>query len=131
MGKQTKPEILDLIGVLIFVDKDIFEAVLVLRQNFRLAAQQVEAVEQQVTEIAGIERFQPVLIEPVEMLALAICIGFVFARIEIAGPQPLVLPAINQRGEQARREALVIDAFGLDQLFEQAKLVVGVDDREI
>jgi hypothetical protein len=85
LRQQPQPQVLDLVGVLVFVDHDVFEALLVLFQHVAVGAQHVEHVQQQVAEIAGVQRFQPVLIELVELLALAVGVSFVLAGIEIGG----------------------------------------------
>ena len=48
--------------------------------------------------------------------------------IEVAGIEPAVLPAIKQACELARRPALLVEIVFADQLFEEAQLIVGVDD---
>jgi hypothetical protein len=49
----------------------------------------------------------------------------------MGGIEATVLPAVDQPGERARRPALVVDVLGDEDLFEQAQLVVGVEDGEI
>src|SRR5262245_38217389 len=66
LREQPQPEILGDIGVLILVDQDDLEAALIFRQQIRLLGEKSEAVEQKVTEIAGIERAQAILIVLVE-----------------------------------------------------------------
>ena len=93
-----------------------------------MLAKDVEHMEQQIAEVAGVERFQAVLVELVELRAAAIGVAFVLHRIEIAGIEPAVLPAVEQAGELARRPALLVEIVFLDQLLEQPQLVVGIDD---
>ena len=47
------------------------------------------------------------------------------------GRQPAVLPAVDQRGEHARRPALLVDLLGVEELLEQPDLVVDVENSEI
>ena len=47
------------------------------------------------------------------------------------GAEPLVLPAVDHLRERARRPALVVESLGLDELAQQADLVVGVEDGEV
>ncbi len=63
-----------------------------------MRAEDVEHVQHQIAEIAGVERLQPVLIQLVELLSAAIGIAFVLYRIEIARVEPAVLPAVDQPG---------------------------------
>ena len=68
LREQPQPQILGLVGVLIFVDQDVLEALLVLLEHVAVRAQDRQHVEQQVAEIAGVERLQPLLIGGVELL---------------------------------------------------------------
>ena len=88
-------------------------------------------VEQQVAEIAGVERFEAGLIGGVEFLAAAIGVEFGFSGIEVGRSQPLVLPTVDQSGERTGGPAFFVKIGGRDELFEQAELVVGVEDGEV
>ncbi len=65
------------------------------------------------------------------MLPLAIGIGFAVRGVEVGRGQAAVLPLVDQARELARRPALLVEPLGLDELLEDAKLVVGVEDGEI
>jgi hypothetical protein len=67
----------------------------------------------------------------VQLAAAAVGIAFALARIDLSRGQALVLPFIDQAGEAAGGEALLVEVGGDDQLLEQAKLVVGVEDGEV
>ena len=129
LGQQAQPQVLDLVGVLIFVDHDIFEALAVLLQHVRVAAQHGQHVQQQIAEVAGVERLQPILIEPIELLPLAIGKALVLQRVEVIGAQALVLPAVDALRQLAGRPALFVQPLSLDQLLQDAQLIVGIDDR--
>ena len=131
LRQQPQPEILAGVGILIFIDEDIFEALLIMFEHIAVIFQDHQHVQQQVAEIAGVERLQPRLIQRIEMAALAVGIGFPVARIKVGRRQAAVLPLVDQRRELARRPALFIESLGLDDLLEHAKLVVGVEDGEI
>src|SRR3546814_6851044 len=73
-------------------------------------------MEQQVAEVAGVQCFQPRLIERVEMLALAVGIGLLVGGIEIAGNEAAVLPFVDEAGELACGPASLVEPFGLAQL---------------
>ena len=45
-------------------------------------------------------------------------------------PEAAVFPAIDHRGEQPGRPALLVDILGLEQLFEQPDLIVGIEHGE-
>src|SRR3546814_12238259 len=88
-------------------------------------------LEQQMAEIAGGDGFEALLVLRVKFSAAAVCVAFGLARVDIGGGEPLVLPLIDQPGELAGGEALFVEIGGGDELLQQAKLIVGVEDREI
>jgi hypothetical protein len=61
----------------------------------------------------------------------AVAIGRAFAGGHLVRRQAAVLPAVDMGGKLAGGPALFVDAFGLDELFQQADLVVGVEDGEV
>ena len=131
LREQPQPQVLHLVGVLVFVDQDVLEPLPVLLEHVAVAAHDVEHVQQKVAEIAGVQRLQPVLVERVELPAAAVGVGLVLACVELGRTQPLVLPAIDQPGQLAGGPALFVELVRLDQLLEQAQLVVGIDDRVV
>ena len=60
------------VGVLVLVDEDVAEPALVLRQHVGVALQDGEDVQQQVAEVAGVQRPQPLLVLGVELGALVV-----------------------------------------------------------
>ena len=54
LREEPEPEILDLVGVLIFVDEDVFEPMVVLREHLWFCPENVEHVQQQIAEVARI-----------------------------------------------------------------------------
>ena len=88
-------------------------------------------LEQKVAEIGGVQHLQPRLIGGIKFAALAIGEGMGLAGRHLVGRQPAVFPAVDMAGELARRPAFLVDAFGDDDLFHQAGLVVCVENREI
>ena len=67
LGKQAKPEILRDIGVLIFVHQDRFEPLLIVLQNRGFFAEECQAMQQKITEIAGVQGQEPLLIGLIEL----------------------------------------------------------------
>ena len=86
--------------------------------------------EQQIAEIGGIQDFQPLLIELVELGALAVGESGGFGCRHMRGIETTVLPVVDLIGKRARRPALVVDVLGLQDLFQQPNLIVGIDDGE-
>ena len=57
LSEQAQPEILGGVGVLIFIDQHIAEAVVILLEDFGVFLEQPDVFEQQVAEIGGVEGF--------------------------------------------------------------------------
>ncbi|MPL84433.1 hypothetical protein SDC9_30398 [bioreactor metagenome] len=130
LRQQPQPQILRDVGVLILVDKDIAEPALILRQHIRVGLEDRHHMQQQIAEIDGIQRAQPVLIGGVK-LGAAVVEGRGLGALHPLGRQRAVLPAVDDARELARRPALLVHVRGEDQLFQQPDLVVGVEDGEV
>src|SRR3546814_5993641 len=85
-------------------------------------------MKQQIAEIAGIERPQTILILPVYFLSQTIGIGFALAGIQQFRRQALVFPPTDQAAKLPRGPALFIDPRGMNELLQQTKLMVRVQD---
>jgi hypothetical protein len=127
--EQTQPGVLDGIGVLELIDQDMREASLVVMQDVRPIAQYLQRAQQQIGEV---ER------------AATDPRGFVFAidrdhlvLREVAGlgqvmrTQSLILLAIDEALDLARRPARFVDLQFLEQALDESKLIVGVEDLEL
>ena len=104
---------------------------MVLGEHVGVLLEQADAFEQQVAEIDGVQRFEAGLVVGVELLGLAVGIDAGLARRDVGGQQAAVLPVVEHAGEGAGRPALLVDVLGLEQLLDQADLVVGIEDGEI
>ena len=131
MGEQLEPLILAGVGVLIFVDQQIAEAVAILAEHVGMLAEDHQHVEQQVAEVAGVEGPQAVLILGVELGPAAGGVDLAFAVIDLVGRPAAVLPAVDEPGELARGPALLVEIGRGDELLDHAQLIVGIEDREI
>ena len=120
-----------LVGVLIFVDEQVAEAVAIAFEHVGVRAEDHQHVEQQVAEVAGIQGFETLLILRIELRAAAGGEGFGFAGVDLLRRPAAIFPAVDQAGELARRPALLVEVGGLDQLLEHAQLVVGVENGEV
>ncbi len=131
LRQQTQPEILRDVGVLVFVDQDVAEAVVVDRQNIGMLLPQGHAVHHQVAEIDGVHLGEALLVLAIDVGRLAVGeLTGIVAR-HLLRRQRAILPALNDPGQDPRRPLLVVDPLGLQQLLDQARLVVGVEDGEI
>src|SRR5205085_7943002 len=102
LGEQPQPEILALVGVLIFVDEYVLEAVLIELQHLAVGPQDHQHVEQQVAEIAGVECLEPRLVAGVEFGALAVGICLALGGIDLRRVPAAVLPAADQPAQKPR-----------------------------
>ena len=68
---QPQPEILRDVGILILVYQHVAEAILILRGDFGVVAEEADGFEQQIAEIDRIQRLESLLIERIELAALA------------------------------------------------------------
>ena len=87
-----------------------------------------DVVQQQVAEVAGVQRAQSRLIGRVEALALAV--GEILGRRQLVRGPPPVLPVIDQARQRTRRPPLCVDVGRFQQLLQQPLLVVGIQDGE-
>ena len=131
LRQQPQPQILRNVGVLIFVHQHVAEAILVLRQHVGVLAENAQVMQQQVAEVGGVQSLEPLLIGRIDRLAAPVGEIAALAGGNIGRHQPAVLPAVDHRGEQPRRPALLVDVGRADDLLHQPDLVVGVENREI
>ena len=130
LRQQAQPHILNDVGVLIFIDQNIFETFLIQPQHVRIFPQKPHAFQQQVAEIGGIQDFQPLLVQRIELAALAIGERLRLARRHARRVKPAILPRVDLMREGAGGPALVVDVLGFQNLLHQPDLVVGVENGE-
>ncbi len=104
---------------------------MVVLQHVRIGAEDADRVAEQVAEVAGVQRLQPLLIGLVELAALAVGEAAGVALGDVGGAEALVLPAVDHLRELLGRPALVVQALGLDELLDQPHDVVGVENGEV
>ena len=66
LRQRPQPQVLGDVGVLVLVDQNVAELALVLAGDLRMLAEQGQDVQQQVAEVGGVERAQPLLVFGVE-----------------------------------------------------------------
>ena len=72
LRQQPQPHVLGGVGVLVLVDEDVAEAPVIFLQHIRIGAEDADRMQQEVAEVAGVQRLQPFLIGLVELAALAV-----------------------------------------------------------
>ena len=128
-GEQAQPEVLGDVGVLILVHEDVAEPALVLRKDVFILLEDGHDVKEEIAEVAGVQGAQALLILAVECTAHVVELAGLGGG-DVIGRPGAVFPAVDQRGEHARRPAFLVDILGLDELFQEAQLVVRVEDGE-
>ena len=110
LREQPQPEILGDVGVLVLVDQHVAEAALVVGEHVGVLAEEPQALEQQVAEVGGVQRLQPLLVGGVELLAA--CRWRRRGRRPSgtsSGDSPRFFQPSIMPGELARRPALLVD----------------------
>ena len=130
LREQPQPQILRDVGVLILVHQHIEEALLVFREHVGVLLEQPQIFQQQVAEIGGVQLLQPPLIERVKLARFAVGEGEALPLRHAFRREPPVLPAVDHRGQQPRRPALLVDILGVEQLLQQPDLIVGIEHGE-
>ena len=126
-----KPQILRDVGILVLVDEHIAELPLILRRDFRVLAKDREPVQQQVAEIDGVQRLEPLLVLAVERQRQAVD-GFGALRLgDAIRDEASILPALDHRHHEPGRRLLGVDVARFLELLDQPDLVVRIEDGEI
>ena len=129
-GQEPQPEVLGDVGILIFVHEDVAEPAVVLRQKVRVILENLHAVQQEVAKIDRVQLLEAGLILIVK-LGAAMIIGRRIPCGHLGGRQRAVFPVVDNIGQHPRGPALVVDARRRDELFQQADLVVGIQNGEV
>ncbi len=129
--QQADKAILRVVGILVFVDHQIPEAVLIFLQNIRLGFKQFHRAYQQIVKIHGVGILQSLLIQ-------AIAIGYLFQAKIVAGlngkflrRQKIVLCAADLTENGLVTHHTLLDAQRLHALLHQAAAVVRIVDGEM
>ena len=130
LRQQPQPQVLGDVGVLVLVDQNVAELLLVVIGDFSIVAEQGQHVQQQIAEIAGVERAQPLLVIVIEGQCQPVDGVGALGGGNAIGREPAILPALHDAREQARRQLLGVDLAGLGQLLDQPQLVIGIKDAE-
>ena len=107
------------------------EARLILPQHFALLAKQANAFEQEVAEVGGVEHLEPLLVGGVQLLAAAAGKARRLSGGDLLRREPAVLPAVEKARKHARRPAFLVDVLRLQELLEEADLIVLVENGEV
>ncbi len=127
-GKQAQPGVLDAVGVLELVHQHVTQLFAVETQEFRAVAQELEAAQEQFSEIhlpgplagllvGGVDAHHPLR-------------GGIAVAPQVSGPLAGVLAGVDPGLDLADREEVFVDLQGAEQPLEEPALVLGVEDLE-
>ena len=125
---QFHPGVLDRVGVLEFIDEHVAEAPSVVRQQFRVVTPKLERTQQKLRKIhhaSALAGLLVILIKANQLLSSRIIA--VFQRF---GPQPFVLVLVDEVLDVPRNPPRIVEILRLDDFFDDAQLIVAVEDLE-
>ena len=88
-------------------------------------------MQQQVTKVCRVQRLQPLLILCVQGDRAAIRKLTAIRHRNLVGRQTSVFPTLNDTGQHSCGPPLLIDMLRLEQLLQQANLIIHIEDREV
>ena len=109
---QLEPLVLQIIGVLKFVDQNVFEARLIMFAQRLVPAQQLIGAQQQFGKIDHAFALTLLLVDGIQLNEFA---AVRIVRFDLAGAQTLILGAINKGHQGAWRVLLIVDIIRLEQ----------------
>ena len=124
-GEQLEPGVLQLVGVLEFIDQDVAKAPLVVLAHRVVVSQQLVAAQHQLAEIDHALALALLLVQLVDLDLLPV---FLAAHIDDLGPQAVLLAAGDEPQRLLGRKTLVIDIELLHQALDRRQLVLRVQD---
>ena len=128
--QQAQPQVLGHVGILIFVHKDVAEPAAILVQNVGVFLENRHHMQQQIAEIGGVQFDQAALILVIEFDTAMIKSPRIGGG-HLRRGQSAVFPIVDDPGQQPGRPAFFINLVGLNQLLQQAQLIVCVQNGEV
>src|SRR5450631_1069269 len=124
--EEFHPPVLDGVRVLELVDEHVAEASLIVREQLRLSAPQLEGAQQELCEIDDARLRAGGLVAGIEFDELA---AVQVARIfKLSRAAAFVLVGIDEPLDLARHPAGFIQVLGFQNLADEAQLILGVED---
>ena len=102
---------------------------MIVGEHIGVVGEELNGFAQQLAKVHRVQNLHSFLVRFKQIDALAIREHGVSGG-HFVGRQTTVLPAVDMGCQLTGRPALLIDVFGLDDLFEEADLVVGVQNGE-
>ena len=126
-GQQLEPAILQAVGVLELVDKNMAKPRLIMLAQDFIARQQLEAAQQQLGEV---HRALTLALRIVGRVQLDSTPGKFVKDLDFIGAVPGLLGAVYKPLHLTRRELVLINIQRLEHAFDRRKLVLGVENLE-
>lgn len=127
--QQADPRVLNVVGILEFVDQDIGKALAVVLQNMRLIQPQFVRAQQQLGEIHQPRPIAGFLIGLIHLLPGLL--NRVAVALNMVRSQAFVFLAVDVPHRLTRRPLLLIEVHRLNQALKQAQLVFAIEDLEV
>ncbi len=126
-GHQLQPLVLQIVGILEFVDQDVPEARLVMLAQRLVARQQFIGAQQQFGEIDHAFALALLVVQLVQLdeAAVVVVVG-----LDLMRAQALVLGAVDEIHQVAGRIFFIVDIVGLQQALDDRQLILRVQDLE-
>src|SRR5450830_90783 len=125
--QQLEPVVLKIIGVLKLIDQNVFETLLIMLAQRLIAYQQLIAAQQQLGEIDHTIALALLIVEIIELDEFTVVI---IAGVDILGAQTLILGAIDEVHQIARRILFIIDIHRLEQTLDGRQLILRIENLE-
>ena len=129
-SKQIGDLVLYVVGVLILVHADVAKALLVLFENVRMVAEQLERTDEQIVEVHGVGGAQSALQLQIHLRRLFI-VRTVGALEHVLRPDHRVFGRRNLASDHVDRELLLLDAERLHDVAHEALGIVIIVDSEL
>ena len=128
-GQEAQPSVLDGVGVLKLVDQDMREASLIVPEDVRTLAQQLQGLEQ---KIGKVEQTRACALFFVLAIDRDHLVGEEIASaVDVVRPQTLVLLLIDEALHLTGRPTGLVELHRLEDPLDQTKLVVRIQDLEL
>jgi len=127
-GEQVHQPVLDLVGVLEFVNENIVETLAILLQHIRMIFEEPDHLHQQITKVERIGLLQALLVKSVDASDL---FRLVITVIKLVRPDTTIFGPVDRASHRPRFEGLIVDTEFLQNDFEQTFLILIIVDRKI
>ena len=130
LRQKPQPKVLADVGILVLVHQNIAEPALILFQHIGVFLKDHHAMQQKIAKIGGVQSAQTLLILLIK-LGSTVVEGRSLGRGHAIRGQRAVFPAVDDPSQKPRGPTFFVDIGGGNQLFQQAQLVVSVQNREV